>query len=504
MITPDNVKEFIIQQLKYNEPTGTGYGRDAGIYVLGKVGGRKTIRGTETTNRLDPNMLELVYNKDPIAFNGTNLIVRTILSTDHYIKTDLLRDQKVIKQILPAHKLDRLLKITFKHLIIFGHAWYEMLLDKNGKVVDLETLDPKTMDYLRDDFGHVIWDKTGRHPECYTQYIPNNAPEIEGEIRIAGRRAIKLDIDNIVHFKFNDITDSSIGVGMIEPLYNTIKIKMNIELGLSQSIIRHGFPIFHAKLGDERHEPLPDQIDQMYENLQNLDESTELVTPYYNEIDILESKQTTDTGRHLDYFIDQQIAGFGVPRPLVTGGGEATNRSVLERQQVIFQQTLRDLMETVSTIYEDKIFARIVEDYNISETPKLIWEDTNIESITSKAERLQGYAGVGLLVADKPMRDYIRDKERIPAETKEDIIETGPQETKGNRVAGQGKKENNDNKEKKLHEKYQNTVDSLEKKIEQLQNQISTLSRPIDIKVEHVEQELKEKKMEVLNKLLGE
>jgi len=513
MINPNRIRDYIISQLQ-EQPTR------AGEYIIGKIGKTKSQRGTESTARIDPNQLEIVYNKDPIAFNGTNLLVRTILSTPHRIEPALKRDTKITEAILPQRKLDKILRQTFKHGIIFGHAWYEKLKDKSGKLVDLEVLDPKSMDYLRDDYGNVLYDQTGRQPQSYVQYIPQNVAPVDGEIRVGSKRAIPLALEDIVHFKFNEVSDSSLGVGFIEPLYNTIKNKMNIEQGLSQSIIRHGFPIFHAKLGDERHEPLPDQIDEMYESLKNLDESTELVTPYYNEIQILESKQTTDTAQHLSYFIDQQIAGMGVPRPLVTGGGEATNRSVLERQQIIFQQTIKDLQETVSTTFEEQVLAKLAEDYGLSGTPELMWEDTNIESITAKAERLQGYSSVGLLIADKPIRDYIREKERLPVETKEDMVETKPPEA--NKTQGNPKKidsdEKDQEKEKLQHREVITKIKDLDHKIQHITEKLATQTPPpisvnlelpkpqepkVDLEEEYIKEKIRQKKNEVLDKLIA-
>lgn len=133
--------------------------------------------------------------------------------------------------------------------------------------------------------------------------------------------------EQVIHFRINTIADSLTVTGIIEPLVKIIEAKRNIEAGLLEVIYRHGFPQFHVKLGDTDHQPTGEQVTEESEKYKRINLKSEFVTPYYYDIKVLEAPSIKGGESYFKYFIDQIVAGTGVPQTILLGTGENSNRA---------------------------------------------------------------------------------------------------------------------------------------------------------------------------------
>lgn len=368
-----------------------------GLVYSGKT---KSERTSSSLERIDKDKLEKIYIHDPVVFNSINLITKTFLSTGY----DIVVENSKVKADLELLKknvnfTDLLLEII-EQISIYGNAWIELVKNKKGnKIVDLVPIDPKSMDFQR-EHGDIEYDEQG-NPVGYVQ-----------ETKMGEKT--EFDYDDIAHFKLYTVGDGPRGVGLIEPIYKTSYLKLNIEEGLGNAIYRHGFPLFVAKVGDENHPPSPDQIQDLGEKLKDISSETEIVIPHYYDLEIVESKKSEKLQEHLDYYIDQQVTGLGTPKSLVTGSGEGMNRATLDKQMRMFERTFNMVQRVISRDFEEKVFGRMADFQDWKEIPTITWNDLNVENLDSQAERWSKYVKQGLLEIDKDVKEEVRRSEGLP------------------------------------------------------------------------------------------
>lgn len=372
----------------------------------------RTKKESETPlRRVEPRELELMYYSDPVIFNGVNMYMRSVLNGYH-INAKNARIGKYFNDLSDRVSFDTLMAQVVQHLCIYGNAWLELIWNKaKNEIVELDIVDPKTMDFIRDPMNKVELDANGK----VIGYVQNKNKHNE----------VKLKPEQIAHFKLYTIADSFLGVGLIEPLYKITQIKMNIQEGIGQSIYRHGFPIFKARLGDEKHQPTSEDMQKFGVVLQKINYLSELTMPYYYNVEVLEGKNVEKLKAHMDFFVDQEVAGLGIPRAIVLGMGDETNRATLDVQNQVWERSLKTIQKILAYNVERKIFQRICSAKNFSECPKIVWDELTTENLNLKAERLAALAKDGLIVPDNSTEDILRRLENLPPRSKDDNQSVG-------------------------------------------------------------------------------
>lgn len=400
--------------------------------VYGESGRPTTLRATPTTaDRMivnAPAELEQDYLSNPTVFNGVNKIVQTIMSANHFLEA---KDKKVkayfdvflsnIGMGGGEASWEELLEIIFKYQCIYGWAWIEKVWNKRGNsIVDFDYVDPKTMDYAKNSTGKIVMDVHQR-PVGYAQKIPmdqmsvGNHPTPEWAIKLGVSNPMQIFIprEKMALFKLYTVGDGFYPVGLIEPIYKTSLRKLNIEEALASAIYRHGFPTMWAKVGDLNHEPTPQQIERALEKLQNISFKNELATPFYFDLQMIETKKAEKLREYLEYFKQQEVSGLGIPMPYATGGGEATNRATLGNQTSMFQLTLRDIINTTVETIRRELFKPICDLQGFKEVPTISWDIVGVDEIDKKAARLLKYVQAGILKPDMKMIDFIKQIEGL-------------------------------------------------------------------------------------------
>lgn len=409
--------------------------RKPAIALMGSTGAPKSIKTTPRIKRVDPVELELTWQHDGVVFNGINKIVQSIMSAPHKLTAE---DPKVLAYFenfvegLGNSGSDitwnELLAQIFEHECIFGWAFIENVYNKQGnRIVDWDIIDPKKMDYAKDRMGNIVLDEFGKPVGFFEKlaYGTYHSPDDRGFWDVnregipknvdypAGFKAIFLKPDQVAIIKLFCVGDGFYPTGIIEPIYKTTLRKMNIEDSLANAIYRHGFPIMWAQLGDINHEPTPQHIESMLDKLKNISTKQEIATPYFYDIKILESKKFDKLAASLDYYINQQVAGLGIPKPFATGGGEATNRATLGNQASLFQLTLTDIIRRTIAAIEKYMFKPVAELEGFREVPKLLWEAPGIDQQEKKAKRILEWVKSGILKPDLKIIEFIKQMEDL-------------------------------------------------------------------------------------------
>lgn len=394
--------------------------------ISGELGEPKSLKTTPGIVRVPQAELELTYLHNPIIFNGINKIIESIMSAKH----ELVCEDDNVKSFFEAFfeslgnsgsdlTWEELLSLMYKYQCIYGKVWIENIFNKKkNRIVDWDTIDPKKMDYAKSSNELIALDKFGR-PYGYVETLPyevavpeqNLPPKIADKISMPPN-GIFLNRKLVAQIKLFTIGDGFYPIGLIEPIYKNSIRKMNIEEALANAIWRHGFPIIVGKIGDPNHEPTPQQVKSILDKLKDISFKQELAVPYYYDLKILESKKAEKLRQHLDYFRDNEIAGLGIPKPFVTGGGEATNRATLGNQEGMFQLTLRDMIDKTVEQIRKYLFKPICELEGFKEIPTLKWDVLGADELDRKAKRLLTYIQAGVL-APEEIKEFIEKVEKL-------------------------------------------------------------------------------------------
>jgi len=373
----------------------------ASLSLLSKLNER-TNRETKTSEdikirRVPLDKLEILAAADASVKAGINLIANHAIP-DHSIVGDYA--PLVIDTLSTFDRdFDFYMKAAVKHAAIYGNGFQEIGIGStNQKVTNLFIVDPKTMDFER-GIGSTILVDESQKPIGFRQ---------EGRIS-----SDPIPYDKICHFKLDQISDSEMGIGLVEPLATIIITKANIELGLGQAIYRKGFPFLIGTVGNKEVVPTEDMIDDLSDDLALMNMRDELVVPWYYDVKFLESKNSEKMATHLDYFLNMICAGLGIPKPMLFGTGEDTNKATLTGQIIGFDRTLRSYQKLISREYEKKLFGRILASNGIktSKVPEIIFAEINPEDLNDRATRLLKYARAKAITMTPDIENVIRRSE---------------------------------------------------------------------------------------------
>ena len=370
----------------------------------------------EELRRVPPEELEKIYLSDPYVFNGINMYYETIMYNPPRIVCSNEREQKYMDAWARRVSLyRRVIPKICQNMLIYGNAWNEICYNRAGTdIVKLPDRDPKYMDFKRTFMGRIEFDEY-QEPAAYVQYLPWWAPKQPNEVMQMGRRAVLIPKEKIMHTPFITIGDSFDGVGLIEPLYNAAVSKQDAEKGFSFAIHRLGHFLLGVKVGSATVHPTENLLRQAAEAFKDINERSVVAYPDYVQPEIIEPKHGPERLREqIEYFVESEIAGLGLPACLVTGKGEAMNRAILDKLMVLFYQRLSMIQNNISQSLEEQVFTKIAEDKGFDEVPKLEWPEISIESLASKADRLASYAKAGIIQPDKKLENLIRRWENLP------------------------------------------------------------------------------------------
>jgi len=384
---------------------------------------------TPEKNRVPLDMLEAVYAESPVIFNSINKYTQ-ILSR---VNMKLLGDEKSVKFFNDfldmigkrgGEKTWEILKYDIlKFTCMFGRMPVELIFNKEGtRVLDLDSIDPKTFDYAKTSSQKIVLNEYG-NPIGYTQKLPFMYEPI---IKIQPPPNVKLDTNSlyfpaerIALFKLFNLGDGFYPLGLIEPIYTTYIRHKASEEGFANANFRAGNPVPAMKIGNDMHQPTEEQIKNAVEDLKTMNSKSAFAYAYYNELGYLETKGDKRGLRtFLDYWVDMEVAGIGIPKAFATSEGGETNRATLARQEYIMKLSLTDVLNRIGSVIQNKIFETIAkyerENGNNIYAPKVMWNEIVLEELDSKAVRLVKYAQAGLIRPTPELEEFIRKIEELP------------------------------------------------------------------------------------------
>lgn len=374
--------------------------------------------------RISPLDLETLFIREGICYQWVNRLVEYFLAANPEVKCGNTREQKVWNDFQATFDWRELIKLSFQHKFIYGNAVWRWIFSPDGKKkISLDWIDPKYFDAVRTPEGRVRYNMYGK-PIAFVHYIKfgQDTSWIPADRLITqtpkftyqSGQGILLKPEEIIHYTLNRVGDFWWGIGLLEPIYNFVKIKQNADEGYGEMMQRAALPRMVGYVGDESHPPTQEAIDDVWEKLSDLESKHQFAGPYYYKLEILEPKHPERLQLTLKYLVDGIVAGLGGPKPFITGSGEATNRATLADQKLWLERSLKMEQEDTSAQIEKSVLSVIAKQNNFRTMPKLVWTETSTESLESKTDRLVKLAKAGLLNITPELEEYIKNLENLP------------------------------------------------------------------------------------------
>lgn len=403
------------------------------------------IKATDKSARVDRKELTSTYLADPICFNGINKITQAIMSAGFEIANREDDSNAGYFNVFVGTVGKRGGETDWNSIVegmlrdaeIYGQTFIELIHDKTGKqILDIDLLDTTRMDYLRDDRENVALDKFG-NPIGYILTMPDEyvTEPVENKFQPPDPYSLKTNQiyfppSRIAHIKLFTYEDRLFPIGLLEPIHRITKYKMNLEASITNALELYSIPHMHAKIGDITHDSSPDQIKKILGEVKKNLKKGIYATPYYYDLSLIEAQHLEHLTDELSYYIDQQVAGLGIPKSFITSLGDETNRSTLVIQEHLFQLSLKNIIGKINYGIETQIFKPIAEKNLASSSyPKIVWGELAVEDINSKAERLSNYARYGLISPEIKLENIIREEEGLPQITEDARVTRTPSRT---------------------------------------------------------------------------
>jgi hypothetical protein len=423
---------FISSGLKetFNLIEGKAHSRDAEPISL---------RSTDLTERVPLHILESLYRRDPDVFAAINHRVRTFMSSSYSIQAEDPKVKSWFENFLRNIRFDIILDKVATHESVYGNAWVELVKGKSsGLTVGADVLDPKIMDFGRDSNLNIIYDSQN-NPAYYVLMLMDGmtVPEhLESRVvqhnprkETAGTQGvgIRFEPNEVAHFTLRTVGDQLDGIGLIEPMYNSLVSKIRIEKDWAIAVKKAASPLIVAKSGNDIYRPTDGSMEKLNNILKDIDSKSVITLPYHDDIEV-KTIAVQSLEPNLSYFVDKIAASTGVPKPYIVGSGDKTPRSTFKGLNLGYERDIKEWHKRVGYDFETQFFKVICDEQGFDEVPCLVFESPSLEYLDAKASRIVDYTNAGLLYPDKGMRVFVRRMEGLPDEPED--IEAEIQEKK--------------------------------------------------------------------------
>jgi len=317
-------------------------------------------------------LLEL-YKQDPMAQRAIDTKAKDLFEAGFEIIGLEEEESNVIEELKKFLK-----RIRFKEkasswardAMVYGNGFIEILYagdtapadePPNGSdIADIVLVTPRQIIIVEDNdpesntYGQIVGYLS--IPPIGGNRFPDRLIIDKSEIGIFQGKLIHPD--RILHLKFNSLSDSHLGMSLLEPAYHVLKSKIDADKVLGTIMVRFAKPILDILI--EGGTP---------EEIRKAGEYASVMNKYVNEVSFFahDDKLQLDIkgaqGKaipprdYMDYLVEQLAVCFGIPKTLIVGA-EQGSISGSDLNLVSYFQSLEKDQETVLTPLIIELFRR--------------------------------------------------------------------------------------------------------------------------------------------------
>jgi hypothetical protein len=161
---------------------------------------------------------------------------------------------------------------------------------------------------------------------------------------------------------------------MIDPVFKDAERSFQLKADYADSAHMNLFPTRVSYVGDENHEPTPEEVGDINNQMKMAKHSTEWTYPYYVDLEMLEPENPDAMLEFFQHFNEEISAGIGIPHAVATGRGEDVNRATLRTLDALTQISMNGIVTKTSRNIERQIFEVIADFHDHGEIPRYDWD----------------------------------------------------------------------------------------------------------------------------------
>jgi hypothetical protein len=307
-----------------------------------------------------PAQLFTLFLTNHFVFRAVIIRARATISRGYEIKDGDKRGDKLCNELIEASGASDYIRQLYINAEVGGDAWDEKLYSKDGeKILKLVQIHPATFGFTTDRFDNIILDNEN-NPTSYTQLIVNEFGQEETK---------EVPIEKVEHLKFITVGDELVGTSAIQPVYNTAVRLMNMEDAAAHAAVKTANPTWIGKSKSRS----PRDLLKWNKILGRISAKEQIMLPDGMELE-MKSPGKQLFSDYSEYYLDAVVSSLGVPRGVLLGSSEGSNRSSSLVLSKHFNEDIRANQKTVEK-YFNKIFKEYGEIANFK-PPKFYFNDT--------------------------------------------------------------------------------------------------------------------------------
>lgn len=311
-------------------------------YVVGGASKTWLPFTSDVRNRALLEKYELAYMKDGSVSEAIDTIALFTMMGGFEILSDDATAEAQIREFCDRVDVENIIINVVRDALVYGDAFVENVFSAGGQPVNLEMVNPKTMQITYDDYGTV---------HGYIQTVSLNGRQV----------TTSLDKKLITHFPLKRIGRSPYGISTIGTNYDLIGRMILVDEGIANAIHRHGFPKYHVpvgQLGEIIDKTKMEEVEKIFENINS---KNEFVTTRDVEIKNIDTDSFDIKGMS-EYFITKLTAGIGVPEEIL-GLGRGSTEATAKVRAKAFEHKVKALQRSIARVFELEIFPLILSGY---------------------------------------------------------------------------------------------------------------------------------------------
>ena len=156
---------------------------------------------------------------------------------------------------------------------------------------------------------------------------------------------IVYDEDEIDHVRYHHVPGEKIAMPPFYPTLNDIDSLRRIEENVELLVFEYGHPLLHAMVGDDKKKGDPDEINEIYRKIQDMESNGFIVTDNRALIKMIGSEnEALRLDAYLLYFYRRVLTGLWLSEVTV-GVGDTANRSTANTLDKLSQEKVLELQK---------------------------------------------------------------------------------------------------------------------------------------------------------------
>lgn len=338
----------------------------------------KVLSSLQSLYKVKKNAAQLfiLFLTNHFVFRAIIIRARAAISRGFEIKDGDKKGIELCTKLIEDSGGTDYIKQLFVNTEVAGDGWDEKIYsDNKKKIIKLEQVHPATFGFKTDKFDNIILDDDNK-PISYTIVIVDELGREENK---------DVAIDRVEHLKFITIGDELVGTSAIQPVYNTAVRLMNMEDAAAHAAVKTANPTWIGKSKSRS----PRDLLKWNKILGRISAKEQIMLPDGMELEMMSPGKQLFSD-YAGYYLDATVSALGVPRGILLGSSEGSNRSSSLVLSKHFNEDIRANQKSV-----EKYFNKIFEEYGEIagfKAPKFYFNDTAENAEANYKSALELYA----------------------------------------------------------------------------------------------------------------